>query len=131
MNDELKICQCGREIGFRAHCPQCGSMKCYPLLRKMDTVTRPDGNTVDLRVWRCTRCSHRFNDDDWQLRCKAAPEQFGRKKRPQPAQFSSDPREVPAVLKDPAVDAVIRRFYKDLARKQVEEIDETKQEKEQ
>lgn len=111
MNDELKICQCGRELGPRAHCPVCGTTKCYPLLRKMDTVTRPDGKKVDLRVWRCTRCSHRFNDDDWQLRCQAPPERFGRQKRKPPVAVDPSTVEKPAMLADPAVHAVLQRFF--------------------
>ena len=43
------------------------------LARKQDSVTRPDGTEVTLRVFRCRKCGQLFNDDDWQLRCQAPP----------------------------------------------------------
>lgn len=117
MNGELKICQCGREIGPRAHCPVCGSMKSYPLLKQMDTVTRPDGSKVDLRVWRCTRCTHRFNDDDWMLRCQAPAERFGRTPRRKPP-VASPAVDKPAMLQDPEVHAVLQRFFEERVAKE-------------
>jgi predicted nucleic acid-binding Zn-ribbon protein len=43
-------------------------------MRRQDIVTRPDNTKETLRVFRCTRCSNVFNDDDWRLRCNAPKE---------------------------------------------------------
>lgn len=61
--------QCNRPS--RPHCPQCGSLRRYGFVNKVDRVTRPDGSTVSLRVYRCLTCANVYNDDDWQLRCAA------------------------------------------------------------
>lgn len=105
----VQLCQCGREIGPRAHCPVCGSKKCYPLLRKKDSVTRGDGSTVELRVWRCTRCTHKFNDDDWMLRCQAQPEKQGKAAHRTSAKPKA--RIIPGAFEDPAVAAVLKKFF--------------------
>ena len=77
MPDEISNCfQCGREN--RPHCPDCGSYRCYALARRTDTVSRADGQLAHLRVYRCLHCARIYNEDDWQLRCQAAPERRGR-----------------------------------------------------
>jgi hypothetical protein len=67
-----ELCLCGR-AAFKIHCPQCGCATVYGLASRADVVTRPNGTTVTLRVYRCRKCTHLFNDDEWQLHCQAPP----------------------------------------------------------
>lgn len=66
---------------FEPHCPVCGSLRKYGLSSRTDTVSRPDGSLVHLRVFRCLTCTNVYNDDEWMFRCQAPPQRLGRKPR--------------------------------------------------
>jgi phage terminase large subunit GpA-like protein len=72
-------CQCGR-LAWKVHCPMCGSTDCYAfsISRRFDRVTRPNGQVMRLGCYRCRKCVHQFNDDDWKLRCVAPSQRSGR-----------------------------------------------------
>lgn len=74
-----ELCGCGRPKA-RTHCPKCGSMQLRALASKRDYVTRDNGQTVILMVYRCRTCGLLFNDDDCQLRCTAPAREYGRAK---------------------------------------------------
>lgn len=75
--NDITLCVCGRDTR-KPHCPHCGSAQVLASARKHDYVTRDNGDTVELRVFRCRVCGDVFNDDDWQLRCVAPPPAYGR-----------------------------------------------------
>ncbi len=64
-----ELCVCGR-FAWKVHCPFCGSSQTYAL-KQRDFVTRSPGGVVELTVHQCRKCGNKFNDDEWQLRCRA------------------------------------------------------------
>lgn len=73
-----ELCHCGR-LATRVHCPNCGSYHVRAFAERHDYETRPDGTVVELKVYRCRgTCGDIFNEDAWQLRCKALPTALGR-----------------------------------------------------
>jgi transposase-like protein len=68
---DLTECNCGR-LASKPHCPACGSAQVLASARKRDYVTRPDGKTVELKVYRCRVCANNFNDDN-RVMCSAPP----------------------------------------------------------
>jgi len=77
---ENDICECGR-YKWKLHCPTCGSSECYAFSpnKRVDTVTRPNGQIAYLTVYRCRKCASTFNDDDWRVRCAAPHQRLGRR----------------------------------------------------
>jgi hypothetical protein len=77
---ENEFCTCGR-YAWKLHCPHCGSSESYAFspMKKRDYVTRPNGDNVQLTVYRCRKCSAIYNDDDWRLRCAAPHQRLGRR----------------------------------------------------
>src|SRR5215467_8975408 len=72
--DELCICSRSK---VQVHCPRCGSYQILGYVRR-ELVKRENGETEELRVYRCRRCSELFNDDKWQKDCHA-PSSLGRR----------------------------------------------------
>lgn len=72
------LCVCGRPMGH-PHCPYCGSSQVLCSARKRDWITRPDGNEVELRVYRCRVCGNAFNDDHRSM-CGAPPPRNGQQR---------------------------------------------------
>ena len=73
-SDELCICSRSK---VQVHCPRCGSYQILGYVRR-ELVKRENGETEELRVYRCRRCSELFNDDKWQKDCHA-PSSLGRR----------------------------------------------------
>ncbi len=47
------------------HCPECGSYDLV-LIDNCDGVPWLKGKTQEIDYYQCTRCSRRFNDEDWE-----------------------------------------------------------------
>ena len=71
-----ELCICSRSK-VQVHCPRCGSYQILGYVRR-ELVKRENGETEELRVYRCRRCSELFNDDRWQKDCHA-PSSLGRR----------------------------------------------------
>ena len=124
MANKPEFCSfCGRE--WRPHCPDCGSQRCYALVSKQDKRTNRDGTETLMKVYRCTRCGARFNDDDWQNHCAAKPYRAG---RPPNSAYkyhqtlnpggAVGAESVPGLLERPDVQEVLAQFYAERAAKQ-------------
>src|SRR5215831_7177230 len=71
-----ELCICSRSK-VQVHCPRCGSYQILGYVKR-ELVKRENGDTEELRVYRCRRCSEMFNYDKWQKDCHA-PSSLGRR----------------------------------------------------
>jgi hypothetical protein len=122
---DLSECQCGR-LANKPHCPTCGSAQVLASARKRDYVTRGDGTTAELQVYRCRVCGLSFNDDQRTL-CAAPPPRMAYRTPDQPRGLVTRDADIKAakileLTSDPnALEREWNRLRKGLAARQATE----------
>jgi hypothetical protein len=74
VNDGVEIlCRCGRSPQ-KQHCPRCGSLSFYAMMR-CDKISLTNSDNVveqlDFQVYRCRRCGRTYNEWEWKNKCEA------------------------------------------------------------